>query len=144
MQYRKNGFTLIELMITVAVVGILAAIALPSYKNYSLRGRIPDATSNLATKRLAMEQFFQDNKTYLNAPACVADTKTSQSFDFSCTSGDNFVLTYTILATGKNTMAGFVYKVDQSNAKTTTINVTGLTGWSAPSGCWVTGPGGVC
>jgi prepilin-type N-terminal cleavage/methylation domain-containing protein len=53
-----KGFTLIELMIVVAVVGILTAIAVPSYTNYVIRGKIPEATSQLASKRVQMEQFF--------------------------------------------------------------------------------------
>ncbi|HEY8048620.1 MAG TPA: type IV pilin protein [Ramlibacter sp.] len=142
---KNSGFTLIELMVAVAVVSILAAVALPSYTNYLKRGRIPEATANLATKRVKMEQFFQDNRTYVGATAGNSDTSTSKYFDFSASSGgaDTRSATgYTLFATGKGAMAGFTFSVDQSNAKASTV--TGVSGWSGNSSCWVTTSGGQC
>ena len=57
----QKGFTLIELMIVVAIIGILASIAIPQYSDYVKRGKAAEATSNLATLRIKMEQCFQDN-----------------------------------------------------------------------------------
>ena len=139
-----QGFTLIEVMITVVIVAILAAIALPSYSSYMTRGRIPDATSNLSTKRVQMEQAFQDARTYAGGAACTADTTTSKYFDFSCINVTQN--TYTLQAIGKSSMIGFTYTVDQSNAKTTTIGAGAPSGWTAatPNTCWVTKKGGEC
>ena len=139
---RACGFTLIELMVTVAIVAILASIALPSYTDYVTRGRIPQATNNLATMRVKLEQYFQDNRTY--AGACVAGTvaplPTSDDFNYSCpTLTAN---TFAVVATGTGSMSGFTYTIDEANTKTTT---TVPSGWgSAPVACWVVKKGGAC
>jgi type IV pilus assembly protein PilE len=137
---KQLGFTLIELMIVVAIIGILAAIALPSYNDYLVRGRIPDATSSLATKRVQMEQFFQDNRTYVGAPACNADTAVSKYFDFSCPAAAT-ATTYTLQAQGKGPMTGFAFTINESNAKATTAVPTG---WATNASCWIVRKGGEC
>ena len=142
-----QGFTLIEVMIVVAIVAILATIAVPSYADYVTRGRIPEATSNLANKRVLMEQYFQDNHSYLSGATCPAtvapDSTTSKYFTFSCSSMNTD--TYTITATGSGSMAGFSYTIDQSNTKTSTIAAPAKVSWqsSSPS-CWITKSGGQC
>lgn len=135
------GFSLIELMIAVVIVSILSMIALPAYNDYVKRGKIPDATSNLATKRVQQEQYFQDNRQYAAGQGgCANDTTTSQYFDFSCTNVTT--TTYMLQAVGKGSMAGFSYTLDQSNAKASTV--TGVSGWTGNAACWVTNKGGTC
>ena len=141
----NSGFTLIEILIVVVVIGILAAIAMPSYTDYLIRGKVPDAASGLSNKVVTMEQFFQDNRTYAGGPGCTADTTTSRFFDFSCTAAAT-VNAFTLQAVGKSTMAGFTYTVDQAGAKTTVIAAPAPTHWrtAATQACWLTGPGGAC
>lgn len=138
----QKGFTLIELLIVIAVVGILAVVALPAYNNYVKRGKIPEATSNLANKRVQLEQYFQDNRTYVAAPACNNDTTSSKYFTFSCTV--QTAATYTIQAAGTGSMAGFTYTIDQNNAKSTTAAPTGWAAAAMPATCWITKQGGAC
>ncbi|MCX7179109.1 MAG: prepilin-type N-terminal cleavage/methylation domain-containing protein [Proteobacteria bacterium] len=135
----QNGFSLIELMIVVVVVAILGAVAMPAYNDYVVRGKIPDATSNLATKRVQMEQFFQDNRTYVGASACTSDTSSSQYFDFSCSV--QTATAYTIQAVGKSSMTGFTYTITEANVKATSAVASG---WTTSATCWVTKKGGTC
>ena len=60
----SRGFTLIELMIAVAIVAILTMVAVPSYSSYIMRGHLADATSGLAAMRAQMERHYQDNRSY--------------------------------------------------------------------------------
>jgi type IV pilus assembly protein PilE len=61
---RQSGFTLIELMIVVAIVGVLLAIALPSYRSYVLRGDRAAARAGLLDAQLFMERFYAANNSY--------------------------------------------------------------------------------
>lgn len=126
-----RGFTLIELMIAVAIVAILAAVALPAYTDYVRRGNVPEATAGLGQGRIAMEQWFQDNRTYVGAP-CPANGK---NFTFACALA---AATYTITATGTGTMAGFGYTINEANARTST------TIWGNGATCWITRKGDAC
>jgi type IV pilus assembly protein PilE len=71
-----RGFTLIELMITVAIVAILAALAYPSYREYIARGQRSQATSDLTQAQQWMERFFTENYRYDRNAAATAVTGT--------------------------------------------------------------------
>jgi len=63
---RKAGFTLVELMIVVAIIGILAAIAMPAFRSYQLRAKRSEAYSNLVAIARSSESYFVANGTYVN------------------------------------------------------------------------------
>ncbi|MBS1208097.1 MAG: hypothetical protein H6R19_495 [Proteobacteria bacterium] len=140
------GFTLIELMITVAIIAILAAVALPAYSDYVTRGRLVDATNALATVRAKMEQHYQDNRTYISVTGYTSPCATAQTagtFSVQCKSGDLSDTAYVITATGSGTTAGFVYSIDQDGTQKT---VTLPSGWGSypQTGCWVQRKGQAC
>jgi type IV pilus assembly protein PilE len=137
----SKGFTLIELMITVAVIAFLAGIAYPSYTAYLIRGKLAEGHSALSDGRIKMEQFFQDNRTYVGGPAPAA----TANFTFAVTNpGATPASSYTITATGLGSLAGFVYTLDQNNAKITTAAPSGWAAAAMPASCWITKKNGVC
>jgi len=146
------GFTLLEVMITVVIVGILAAIALPSYNYFVTRSRIVEATNALSTMRTQMEKWFMDHRTYVNAGKCGIETNppnlialhnadANNKFTISCPAIT--ANTYTLRATGNGPMASFIYEINEQNAKNT-VGVGG--GWTLPSpnNCWALRKDGSC
>ena len=130
-----RGFTLIEVMITVAIIAILAAVALPSYSAYIMRANVTDAAKGLSEMRLKLEQYFQDQRTYVGA--CAAGTlaplpANTDRFTFTCPTLS--ATNYTVVATGVNNMTGFVYTINQANVQATTSTAAG---WPTCATRWI-------
>jgi type IV pilus assembly protein PilE len=124
--FEQEGFTLIELMVTVAIIAILAAIALPSYRNYVTRSKLTDAANNLADLRVKMEQYYQDSRNYgASGTACGVTMPTASYFSYSCATSSS-AQAYTLTATSQaakgvgSADGDYVYTIDQTNTKATT------------------------
>lgn len=136
LKVHQKGFTLIELMIVIAVIGIIASIALPAYTGYIKKGKAAEATSNLADLRIKMEQCFQDTRDYTNAAcaALCAPASGAKYFTYSCSPAST-ATTYTLSAAGvaAEGMTGFSYTINEANTKTSQYD-----GGTAVTGCWAT------
>ena len=136
-----SGFTLIELMIAVAVVAILMAIALPSYQAYLQRSRVPAALDGLSSLATRMEQCFQDTGTYTGCVACGASVPTPANFGVVCTIPVGGA-TFSAAATGSGSMAGYTYTINSAGDRATTVHPKGrnLTCWLRSATTWALRP----
>ena len=144
-RYRSSrGFTLIELMIVVAIVAILTTIAYPNYRDYVIRGQLVDATQGLAAVRANMERYFQDNRSYAVVgtftPPCTATNVAYGRFNISCVST---ATTFTATAVGiAAPLSGFTFTVDQANTQQTVVAPPAPASFASCTTAWVTKTGG--
>ena len=140
MKRMQRGFTLIEVLITVVIVGILTAVAVPAYSDYVLRGRLTDAFTALGGVQPVAEQYWANGRTY--------DTQAGSAFplprdtaNFTYALSNAGVSSYTVTATGRAKMSGFVFTIDQNGTRATTAAPDG---WGTSTSCWVDHKGGAC
>ena len=126
----QAGFTLIELVVTMAIIAVLAGVAIPSYIDYLRRGAVEEAIAALSSGKVAAEQYYLDNRTYDGLTCPVATSKFAMTCEGTST-------TYTLTATGSGNVSGFIYTVDQADARTTDGD------WGAGD-CWILRKGQSC
>lgn len=137
-----RGFTLIEAMVTVAIVAILASVALPAYGDYVRRGQLPEAFTHLSDLRVKLEQYYQDQRNYGSA-ACADAAGAPAWANFAPNGADHFgfacTLTdggqgYVLAATGSNGRAvGHRYTITHDNLRATTQ----FKGAAVSRSCWL-------
>jgi len=86
---RRGGFTLIELMIVVAIIGILAAIAIPNFLKFQLKAKSSEGKTNLAAIRTAEESYFSEFGSYVSANASPAEPGLNVKVAFTNVDGAN-------------------------------------------------------
>ena len=137
---QARGFTLIEMMIVVAVIGILAAIAYPSYQRYVTESRRSAAEACLSQYALYMERFYATNLSYaetssgtaVSLPTLDCSTELSSYYTFSLSAVAS--RSYTLDAAPQSTQAS-----NDSDCGTLSLDETGAKGASGSSGgssCW--------
>ena len=131
---KQKGFSLLELMVTLLIVGILAAVAIPSYQSHVTEARRSDATTMLVNVASLQEQYFLDNKTYaanmtnigFSANPFVTENGYYQVQVQAATASCPILTCYIIEAAPQNAQSG-------DSCGTLTINSQGT---KLPSGCW--------
>jgi type IV pilus assembly protein PilE len=148
--HTPDGFTLIEAMITVAVISILSAIAFPSYQDYIVRGKVVEAQTSLSDFQVRMEQFFQDNRLYAltaTPTVCGVPMPKTKYFSYSCVPVAAPGFGYTITATnvdqvGLGPVGSYIYTTSETNLHQT-LAFKGVT-ITPIANCWLGKRGDTC
>lgn len=132
-QNKISGFTIIELMISLAVIGITATIAVSMYRPYVLKSRRADGISAILTLQLAEERYRSSNTTYGTLAQIGGSSASAQGY-YSLAISNNTATGFTITATGQGNQAND--SESGSGCSPLTLTVSSATATRAPAACW--------
>lgn len=121
----QQGFTLIELMIVVAIIGILAAVAIPSYQDYTIRAKVTEAVGALATAKTSISEYYTSQNVM---PADAAAAGISTGALGSYVTGIAYTKTSDTVSEAEVTLGGMNADINGKKFKLTgTGSTTGVT-----------------
>ncbi|MBL0075075.1 MAG: prepilin-type N-terminal cleavage/methylation domain-containing protein [Rhodocyclaceae bacterium] len=130
----SGGFTLVELMVAVGIMGVLLAIGLPQYNEYLIKGKLTEAMSLLSDLQLRQEQYYQDNRTYSNGMTPrVAGSYFTNTTCVTANSGQTYI------CSAASSTLGYTYTLNEAGAKTTSKN-----DGTPAAQCWLKSSSGTC
>lgn len=137
MNKMQKGFTLIELMIVVAIIGILAAVAIPAYQNYTLKAKFTEVTLGTAAAKTAVELCAQDQNALTDCDAGSNGVPSDQGASgyIASVATANGVITATAASTGGLSGETYVMTPTLSNGKVT---------WAITGTCKTRAAGSIC
>lgn len=131
-----NGFTLMELMVTMAILAVIAGIAIPSYKGYMHNSYLTECQNEIAAMKIAQEEFFLENNAYFPSPVGTVTSDNTQITAIENASNNLYTSGYTVRGNAARTTANLAkanctFSVTSNAGPGYTIAVTGVNNLNA-------------